>query len=83
MPFLVHQVAQSPRLMRPDGSGLTLMPQHIGGHPEWDLGSRMIGRIGPDQVVYNVDAMKVVDRLGDPNVLPDPEGGIALSPDAC
>jgi hypothetical protein len=71
-----------PCLVRPDGSDLTLMPQHIGGHPDWDVGSRMLGRIGPDQVVYDVNVMKVVDKLGDPNVFPDPEGDIALSPDA-
>jgi hypothetical protein len=71
-----------PCLVRPDGSGLSILPQHIGGHPDWDLGSRMLGRIGPAQVVYDVDAGKVVDKLGDPTIFPDPEGDIALSPDA-
>jgi hypothetical protein len=71
-----------PCLVRPDGSGLTIMRQHIGGHPDWDVGPRMLGRIGADQVIYDVEAMKVVGTLGDPGVFPDPEGDIALSPDA-
>jgi len=69
-------------VIRPDGTGLTPMKQHIGGHPEWDEGHRMIGRSGPSQVVFDVDRQEVTSTLGSPGIIPDPEGDIALSPDA-
>lgn len=71
----------APFIMRPDGSGLTPLDRHIGGHPEWDYGHRMIGRIGDRQIIYDVDRQFVVGTLGSPDVFPNPEGDIALSPD--
>lgn len=70
-PFIVH----------PDGSNLKPLKQHIGGHPEWDLGHRMIGQIGDRQVIYDVDRQLEVGALGNPKIFPKPEGDVALSPD--
>ena len=68
--------------MNPDGAELTPLKDHIGGHPEWDEGHRMIGHINGKQVVYDTDRQEVVAVMGDPSVFPDPEGDVALSPDA-
>jgi hypothetical protein len=68
-------------VVRADGSGLTRMKVHLGGHPEWDEGAVMIGRRGPDQVLYDVERQDYVGTLGTPALFPDPEGDIALSPD--
>ncbi len=68
-------------VIRPDGSGLTLMKQHIGGHPEWDTGHRMIGSLSKRQTIYDVDLQQVAGTLGNEEVFPQPEGDIALSPD--
>ena len=64
-----------------DGSGLRRQETHIGGHPEWDDGSRMIGSIAKRQAVFDVESQRIVSLIGDPELLPDPEGDIALSPD--
>ncbi len=64
-----------------DGSGLTLHDLHIGGHPEWAEGSLMIGRQDNKQILYDVDKQQVVGQLGTPEMFPDPEGDISLSPD--
>lgn len=69
-----------PCTIRPDGSGLTLH-EHLGGHPEWQTGTRMIGVKGDAQVVYDVDARQIVGTLGTPEIFPQPGGDIALSPD--
>jgi hypothetical protein len=63
-----------------DGTGLTVQ-DFIGGHPDWAEGSLLIGRQGRKQVLYDVDERKVVEQWGTPDVFPDPEGDIALSPD--
>jgi hypothetical protein len=68
-------------VMQPDGTHLTPLKLHIGGHPEWDFGHCMIGRVGNHQVIYDVDEQRVVDTLGSPAIFPDPEGDVALSPD--
>lgn len=68
-------------VMRSDGSGLTLMKQHIGGHPEWDLGTRMIGSVEKRQTIYDVDSQTIVATLGNKEIFPSAEGDIALSPD--
>ena len=68
-------------VMHADGSGLTLMKQHIGGHPEWDAGHRMIGSVNKRQAIYDVDMQEVAGTLGNDEVFPQPEGDIALSPD--
>jgi len=63
-----------------DGTGLTLHDTHIGGHPEWAEDSLLIGRQGKSQVLYDVDKQEVIGQLGTPEIFPDPEGDIALSP---
>lgn len=64
-----------------DGSDLRRQQTHIGGHPEWDAGSRMIGSIAERQAVFDIDSQKLVELVGDRDLFPDPEGDIALSPD--
>ncbi len=71
----------TPCSIRADGTGLTLHAMHIGGHPEWAEGNLLIGRRGKNQILYDVDRQQVVGRLGTPEIFPDPEGDIALSPD--
>lgn len=63
-----------------DGSNLQMHKQHIGGHPEWDEGTVMIGREGKKQILYDVDQKKVVGQLGTRELFPNPEGDISLSP---
>ena len=63
-----------------DGKSLRSNSIHIGGHPEWDYGHRMIGRLKDRQVIYDTDQQLVVGALGSPEIFPDPEGDIALSP---
>ena len=70
-----------PFVMDADGQNLRPLGQHIGGHPEWDYGHRMIGREGDRQILYDTDRLQVIGQLGTPEVFPDPEGDIALSPD--
>lgn len=70
-----------PFSMYTDGSGLTLHEIHIGGHPEWADGSTIIGRRKDLQVLYDVDQQTIVGQLGTPEIFPDPEGDISLSPD--
>jgi hypothetical protein len=68
--------------IKPDGTGLTLMKQHIGGHPDWDEGHRMIGTVKKRQIIYDVDRQVEAGVLGNDEIFPDAEGDIALSPDA-
>jgi hypothetical protein len=68
-------------VMNGNGDGLKLMKKHIGGHPEWDLGRRMIGSLNQRQTVYDVEKQEAVAELGDAKIFPSPEGDIALSPD--
>ena len=70
-----------PCTIRPDGTGLT-MHEHLGGHPEWRDGTRMIGVKDGRQVVYDVTSRRVVDTIGGPGAFPQPGGDIALSPDS-
>jgi hypothetical protein len=67
-----------PCTIHPDGSHLTMQP-HCGGHPEWELGTRMIGDVKGKQVIYDVDKQEVVDQIGTPEILPKPGGDSALS----
>ncbi len=64
-----------------DGTDLRRQETHIGGHPEWDAGSRMIGSIARRQAVFDVASQRMVSLIGDLDLFPDPEGDIALSPD--
>lgn len=62
------------------GTGLTRQPLHIGGHPEWDAGSLMIGAVAKRQAVYDTATQELVELIGDRDLFPNPEGDIALSP---
>ena len=67
---------------KPDGTALTLHDLHIGGHPEWAEGSRIIGSSEERQVVYDIDRKKIVGYLGNSKIFPRPRGDISLSPDS-
>lgn len=68
-------------VIRPDGTALTMLDHHLGGHPEWLEGVRMIGSRDARQVLYDVEQRKFVDTLGSPEVFPEPGGDKALSPE--
>ena len=70
-----------PFTVRPDGSGLTRHEIFIGGHPEWEWGSRIIGSANNQQVVYDTAARSLVDVIGGTDLFPNPGGDVALSPD--
>ena len=71
-----------PVTMWADGSGLTEQRVFIGGHPEWELGARMIGAVGDDLVLYDTDRQEIVETLGTREIFPQAGGDTALSPDA-
>lgn len=71
----------TPCTIRTDGTDLVLHDMHIGGHPEWAEGSLMIGKQDKNQIFYDVDKQEVVEKLGTPEMFPNPEGDISLSPD--
>ncbi len=71
----------TPFSIRADGTGLTMHDIHIGGHPEWAEGSYLIGKQGKNQILYDVDQKKIIGQIGNPEIFPDPEGDISLSPD--
>ncbi|MCP4642557.1 MAG: hypothetical protein GY851_19085 [bacterium] len=75
-----HRI-DTPFSIRIDGSGLRMHDQHIGGHPEWAPGGRLIGREEDRQVIYDVATQHVVGRIGNAEILPQPGGDVALSPD--
>lgn len=70
-----------PFSVQSDGTGLTMHDIHLGGHPEWAEGSLLIGRRGAKQILYDVTQKKVVEQWGTPEIFPNPEGDISLSPD--
>jgi hypothetical protein len=70
-----------PFTMRTDGTELTAHAQFIGGHPEWEFGSRIIGSADDQQVVYDTATRRIVGRLGGRDVFANPGGDISLSPD--
>ena len=70
----------TPCSIHADGTGLTLHETHIGGHPEWAEDSLVIGRQDKKQILYDVDEKRIVGQLGTPEIFPNPEGDIALSP---
>lgn len=70
-----------PCTVHSDGTGLTMHKIFIGGHPEWGDGNQIIGSKDNRQVIYDVDLKKIVEHIGTPDVLPDPEGDVAYSPD--
>lgn len=71
----------TPFSIRADGTGLTMHDMNIGGHPEWAEGDLLIGRQGKNQILYDVNKKEVVGQLGNPEIFPNPEGDISLSPD--
>ena len=70
-----------PLVMNADGSNLRPLKDFVGGHPEWLDGQRLIGAIGKQQIIYDVEKMAVAGTIGSPQQLPSPEGDVALSPD--
>jgi hypothetical protein len=70
-----------PFTMNVDGSNLKLLARHIGGHPEWASGRTLIGRADGRQILFDVDKQAVSGTIGTPEIIPDPEGDIALSAD--
>jgi len=67
--------------IRKDGTDLFVGHQHIGGHPEWGVGSQIIGRQDDKQVIYDVQTREIVGTIASPVAIPNPEGDISLSPD--
>jgi hypothetical protein len=70
-----------------DGTGLTAHSQFIGGHPEWDEGNVLIGSAKDEQgetrqVRYDVVKKEIIEYMGNPEIFPEPEGDISLSPNA-
>jgi hypothetical protein len=70
----------TPCSIHADGTGLTLHEQFIGGHPEWDENNILIGREGDKQIYYDLEKKKIVGQIGTPEMFPQPEGDISLSP---
>lgn len=70
-----------PMTMRSNGSDLHEQAVFIGGHPEWESGSRLIGHAQSSLVLYDSQTMEIVEKLGDSKVFPDPENDVALSSD--
>ena len=79
--FETKQRLDVPMIIRPDGSGLAMLADHLGGHPEWALGHTMIGSIGDRAVLYDVDRGVTIRTLGEGGVLGDPRGDKSLSPE--
>lgn len=70
-----------PMTVKPDGSELTEQRVFIGGHPEWDFKSRMLGAVEKKLILYDAVAQQIVETIGGPEVFRDPEGDTALSRD--
>ena len=69
-----------PFTMKADGSDLRPLAMHIGGHPDWQSGSRMIGARGKDQILFDIERQTVAGVIGSPEIIPNPGGDIALAP---
>jgi hypothetical protein len=70
-----------PMTVRPDGTELVEQRVFIGGHPEWDFRSRMLGRVEDKLILYDTLAQQIVETIGGPEIFRDPEGDTALSRD--
>ena len=70
-----------PMTVKPGGSELVEQKIFIGGHPEWDFGSKMLGSYEGKLVIYDTLAQEIRGSLGGPGVFADPEGDTALSHD--
>lgn len=62
-----------------DGTDLYVGHTHIGGHPEWNIGSRIIGRMNEEQVIYDVLKRRIVGSIASSEIIPKPGGDISLS----
>lgn len=74
-----------PFSIKSDGTELTAHSQFVGGHPEWDVENVIIGSAPDDQgdirqVRYDIEKKEIIGYLGNPEMFPDPEGDISLSP---
>ena len=63
-----------PCTINSDGTGLFVGHQFIGGHPEWGIGSQIMGSIDNDQVIYDVLQKKLVGKIGSPEAFPESGG---------
>ena len=70
----------TPCSIRTDGTDLR-SHEFIGGHPEWDEGSVVIGAKGRRQVRYDIEKQMIVGQIGGEGDFPGPGGDISLSPD--
>jgi hypothetical protein len=70
-----------PLTVRPDGSELVEQRVFIGGHPEWDFRSRMLGTVEKKLIVYDTLSQQVVDTLGGSEIFRDAGGDTALTRD--
>nr|ACS68532.1 hypothetical protein ObacDRAFT_8529 [uncultured bacterium FLS18] len=71
----------APCSVRTDGTELTAH-QYIGGHPEWDHRSVVIGARDGRQIRYDIRQQAIVGQIATPEIIPMPGGDISLSPDA-
>ncbi len=69
-----------PMVMHADGSNLTVLERHLGGHPEWAPDHRVIGTLDGDAILFDVDKQQRVATLGNATIFPDPNGDKSLSP---
>lgn len=69
-----------PCSIRTNGTDLQRQ-QFIGGHPEWDTGTVVIGARDERQVRYDIKKRAVIGQIGGEGDFPNPGGDIALSPD--
>jgi hypothetical protein len=69
-----------PFLVDANGENLVRVRHFIGGHPEWGEGDNMIGAVDGRQIVFDTRQQKIVGTIASPDVIPSPEGDIALSP---
>jgi hypothetical protein len=69
-----------PFTVRQDGTGLAAHSIFIGGHPDWDSGTCMIGSNSDKQVIYDTATKKIIGDLGGNELYTDTEGDISVSP---
>ncbi len=70
-----------PFSIRTDGTELQRQ-RFIGGHPEWDTGTVVIGTKDDRQVRYDIKQRAVIGQLGEERTFPNPGGDISLSPNS-
>ncbi|MEQ1825899.1 MAG: hypothetical protein ABL921_08120 [Pirellula sp.] len=70
-----------PLTMNPDGTDLTPLALHIGGHPEWKSDNVLIGSYEKKQVLFDVSRQQITGSIGSIEQIPNAGGDVALSPD--